>query len=116
MRFRLRTLMIVIVFAGAAFARIAYLKRMADFHSQKLAQQIASIAAHTRYSEDFVFTSVRDMVSQRPAAVAQGINQDPEHPRISEDLRMAYLHQIMTLRYQHSIYRPWQPVSETIEP
>src|SRR5262245_33879044 len=43
MRYRLRTLLILMAVAGAVFARVAYLKQWRDFHKREVAKLVESI-------------------------------------------------------------------------
>jgi hypothetical protein len=128
MRYRLRTLMIVMVVCGLVFARVAYLKQMAIYHRQKAAALIPRLAASERYT----ISEAQDAVAFLAAGASRikprvGVNYEGRYVNLESDAGRAHLvlvesnaddwqtvvtHEIMAQRYDHAVMRPWTLVSE----
>jgi hypothetical protein len=61
MRYRLRTLLILMAIVGLPLARIGYLKRIADFHRREVARIGRSISVAEREDEGHVAASIKEL-------------------------------------------------------
>jgi hypothetical protein len=57
MRYRLRTLMMLLAMSGVVLARVAYLKRCRDWHREEVARIIAAIAVSDGGDNKIAFRS-----------------------------------------------------------
>jgi len=109
MRFRLRTLMIVLAAGGVLFARVGYLKRMAAFHRREASARIARIANNCDLSVAEVAKTVRENVDEKAREWSDVRHSSRDG--LGTDLNAsAYFHEAMADRYERACYRPWQPV------
>jgi hypothetical protein len=110
LRYRLRTLMIVLALCGAIFARIGYIKRMAEFHRREATAGFSRLAREFGESPEQIVPmqvqAVRDC--EGDPSTWQLIRESPSYYYVS-----ACYHQILADRYERAIYRPWQIVSQT---
>jgi hypothetical protein len=131
MRYRLRTLLIVVTLASIPLARIAYLKRMAAMNRQSAEQYIEAIAGFQQNSHDDVRASVELAVSHREiprlliskdrsvklqfSAHDGGISVINLDGATMENWGKAIAHTIVADRYERAVYQPWTRVEETVE-
>src|SRR5262245_48936440 len=124
MRYKLRTLLILLALAGMVLARIAYLKRCRDFHQQEVGRLIAAIC-EAEGADDKVADSVGDLAQ---AGTTVGTGSDATGTKVGlhnaqfvrwikdsstiELWKNAIHHQVLADRYGAAIYRPWTFVSE----
>jgi len=109
MRFRLRTLMIVLAIAGLLFARIGYLKRMATFHRGEASSRITQIAKNCDLNVTEVAKTVRKNVSEQERDWGD-VRQSSKDGQGSDLNASAYFHEMMAERYERAILQPWQSV------
>jgi hypothetical protein len=110
MRYRLRTLLILIAIGGTLFARIGYLKRWVDFHRREAAIRITQIAKNCDRNSTEIAKALHDNVIEqsRDWSDVRASSKDGQ----GQDLNAsAYYHEAMASRYERAIYRPWQSVS-----
>jgi len=130
-RFHLRTLLIVVPIVSLPLARIAYLKRMRDFHRGEVAR-LAPIIATTederlfrvaesitalangatgreRYTKQVKVGKNRLIFAKEQGAVFATVEPVPL-------LNTAVRHQIMANRFDRAMYRPWTSVSDSSTP
>jgi hypothetical protein len=121
-RFKLRTLLIVLAIAGMVFARIAYLKRLGDFHHREVHRLIQAITK-AEGGDNRIANSLNDFAI---AGETIGTVSDSTRTKIGihnshfvrwvkdessvELWRSAIYHQILANRYQAAMYRPWTVV------
>jgi hypothetical protein len=132
MRYRLRTLLILMAVAGLLFARIGYLKRMANSHRQAAANLIPGIATAERDSALGVESSVRHLASG--SAMLRTILSDlplgqvivlengagngvtiQNHAALS-NWRDAVRNSVLAAQYDRAVYRPWLLASDMAAP
>jgi hypothetical protein len=130
MRFRLRTLLIVMAIAGLACARVGHLKRMAADHRHAVAHLIPAIARAERDSKRGVESAVRHLatnsvlktiVSDLPLGTViilengAGNGVVIQNNSALSNWRNAVHHSVLAAQYERAVYRPWMLVSETAE-
>jgi len=119
MRYRLRTLLIVLAVICVILARIAYVKEQRDFHRhevQKLVSQLASIPGSE--AERVLARQVHEIAASGPAARGSWIGSSglpgecgsPEYESTITAWYMVRQHEILVSRYDHALYRPWMRV------
>jgi hypothetical protein len=130
MRFRLRTLLILMAVAGLLFTRIGYLKRMADFHRREVARIGGSISVAEREDEGQVAASIKELAEGDTELVVGTMTDSLWMGRVgvydkdmtgrlvkdaatAESWREAAVHQVIANRYDRACYRPWMTVSES---
>jgi hypothetical protein len=128
MRYRLRTLLIVLAIVGVVFARIGYLKRMGDYHQQEAARLLTIIASAQGEDQKKVADSIRNLASvgKIPGrgygsnGVVVLITGKKLNNHLAKDAATADVwdlcvcHQVLADRYDHAVYRPWRQVLDTI--
>ncbi|HEY2415563.1 MAG TPA: hypothetical protein VGI40_25195 [Pirellulaceae bacterium] len=114
MRYRLRTLLIVIAVLAAVLARVAYLKRQRDFHRQEANRLATQIATFQNYDVRDIREKVRHIGTFGPTARGSTIGADlpgkygsPEYEDTLTNWHLAHEHEILANRYSRAIYRPW---------
>lgn len=113
MRYRLRTLLIVLAICGVVFARIGYLKRQAGFHRREAMARLTWIANRNHTHREMFATPVRQDEVDNPE-IWRAIRANPPMDEAGSPYYVsAYYHLIMAHRYERAIYRPWQIVSQT---
>lgn len=138
MRFRLRTLMILMAVAGAVFARVAYLKQWRDFHKREVAKLVESIRiAEGEHKQIADFVNDLAMAGRRIAwgrdltqtkvLISNGkfvrwikdctTTVEIDSTTLEKDFAAfeiwenAIHHQALANRYDEAMYRPWRQVS-----
>lgn len=108
MRFRLRTLLIVLAAIAALLARIGYSQRMAAYHRREASSQIEKLASVMKRST--VLANVQ-------LDIAEGLAWDRirllRDGSFRDSWAAAYYHTIMARRYKNTVCRPWRFVSHT---
>jgi len=120
MRYRLRTLLIVVTLLCVVTARVTLLKRRADFHQRETARLISRIATTEREREQKIENAIHRLAQIGPAARELVISENGASATVSRiewdnnlnDWQMATSHQIIANRYERAIYRPWVFVSD----
>ena len=121
MRYRLRTLLILLTFLGVLFARIGYLKRMASFHRQLVEGRIAKTADRAAThphnvsigaDRKLIEITLREEINRDPASRWKQIREASKTGAKRDAFTDLYLHQVMADRYERAIYTPWRLVSE----
>jgi hypothetical protein len=131
MRYRLRTLLIVVTLVSIPLARIACLKRMAAMNRRSAEQYIEAIAGFQQNSHDDVQAAVELAVSHGEvprlsipknrfvklefSARNGGIGVINLDEAAMENWGKAIAHTIVADRYERAVYRPWTRVKETVE-
>ena len=77
MRYRLRTLLIVISLLAAVLARVAYLKRQQDFHRHEVKRLVTQLAAFHHYDWREIEQSISDAGAEGPFARGSWIGGYP---------------------------------------
>ncbi len=132
MRFRLRTLLILMALAGLVFARMGHLRQKAIAHRHAAANLIPVIATAEKENARSIESSVQHLASG--SALLRTIVFDlplgqvivlengagngvtiQNHPALS-NWRDAVRHSVLAAQYERAIYRPWMIVSETAAP
>src|SRR5882724_428396 len=114
MRYRLRTLLIVVSVFAVLLARVAYLKRQRDLHRREVQRLATQLTAFHNYNWRELEKRVGDLAAAGPIAPRSYIGADlsVEYGSVErEDLltnwHLAHQHQILANRYSRAIYRPW---------
>jgi hypothetical protein len=117
MRFRLRTLLIVIAVLAAVLARLAYLKRQRDFHRQEVNRLVTQLAAFHHYDWREIERRVRDIAADGPNVRGSWVGADlpreygrAEYEDWLTNWHLARQHEILANRFSRAIYRPWAMV------
>src|SRR5262245_12092456 len=110
MRYRLRTLLIVLTILGALFARIGYLKHKAQFHRQKVSNLVSRmLGAKENIARGITSDVIEHAVSveRSDPALWKRIREAQKQDTLRNEafLYMIY-HQIMADRYGRAVYRP----------
>src|SRR5262245_7417629 len=136
MRYRLRTLLILMTVAGAVFARVAYLKQWRDFHKREVAKLVESIRI-AEGEDRQIADSVNDFamagraigwgrdITQTKVLISNGkfvrwikdSTTAEKNTATVEIWEKAIHHQTLVNRYDEAMYRPWtqiNPHSETV--
>jgi hypothetical protein len=131
LRFRLRTLLILMAVAEVVFARIAYLKQWRDFHKREVAKLVESIRIAEGEDRQIADSVINDFaMAGRPIGWGNdltqtkvGITNGPlvrwikDSTTLEKDFatfeiwRKAIHHQALANRYDEAMYRPWRQVS-----
>jgi len=113
MRYRLRTLLIVVSLLAAVLARVAYLKRQHDFHRQEVQRLVTQLATFHHYDWYEMERRVSDMAAEGPMAPRSYIGAELPREYGSSDFKdmltnwhLARQHQILANRYSRAIYHP----------
>ena len=130
MRFRLRTLLIVVTLFGVSFARVAYLKQSAIFHRQKAAVLVPRLAASERLTTvetqgaiEFLASGAsrlwpRVVVNHDGRTVILESNGGRGHvvqvEANSADWKVAVAHEIIAQRFERAALRPWNLVQDSV--
>ncbi len=122
MRFRLRTLMVVVTLCSVPLGWIAWLRQAAAFHrgeSERFAAIIQSaetpdsgdprgriqlLAANASVTKCVV---VRQDDGEIVGFLKNGRTTTYAHPTVTSAWRPAVYHSIMAARYEQAVYRPW---------
>jgi hypothetical protein len=127
MRYRLRTLLIVLAVASVVFARIAYLKQKRDFHAMEVAKLVEAIRV-VEGDDGQIMESIRQL-AETDTEVEKGT--DPSRTKVGvynglsvrwikesefETWKKAIRQQAIANRFQRAMYRPWTTVSEELGP
>ncbi|HEY2414146.1 MAG TPA: hypothetical protein VGI40_18015 [Pirellulaceae bacterium] len=125
MRYRLRTLLILITVAAIVCARIAYLRQRSAMHRQAATQILTRI---NQMSEAQARNALRrllaggipiktiEVTSMETAVTAlenqSGTGQIVEVDRTA-DWQRALHHEALAIRYERAAYRPWLVIDES---
>jgi len=128
MRYRLRTLLIVVTLFCVVTARVGYLRHRADFHNQEAARFISQIAkTENEHRQNIEYATLRlaefGLASDGQPQYVQRelfVNENGASSRVSEsewesnlrDWHSATYHQILADRYGRAVYRPWTFVND----
>jgi len=120
MRYRLRTLLIVVTLFCVVTARVAYLRHHADFHKREAARFISRIATTEREREQKIEHAIHRLAQVGPAARELVISENGASAALGRveweknlaDWHTATCHQILADRYDRAAYRPWTFVSD----
>jgi hypothetical protein len=127
MRYRLRTLLIVLTAAGVLLARIAYLKQERDWHAREVARLVGMIriaeGEDRQIMNSILQLAEADTDIQKgtdPARTkvgvynSQGVRwiEDSAFPAWKEAIRQ----QAIANRFERAMYRPWTIVSTKLGP
>ena len=131
MRYRLRTLLVVVAMAGLLFARIGYLKRKAEFHRQACEDFVRGIAAVETASEKEIEESVGRLaaghkeVETRRLRIAGGPRQSItvlesrvgygiviRNNQMADDWHRAIYHRVLAEKYDQALFSPWRMIVE----
>jgi hypothetical protein len=117
MRFRLRTLLIVVSILAAVLARVAYLKRQRDFHRQEVHRLVTQLASTPGSEGERVLArQVHELAAFGPAArgswigsgaLPPGQDGSSEYESTMTAWHEAKQHELLANRYSRAIYRPW---------
>ena len=116
MRFRLRTLMIVVTAFGIFLGWAAYVRQMERYHSEQADSLIALIA------EAFHIGGVRETIERMAldTAISTGLNnktaagfQKPLSPD-TDAFASAIYHQRMAAIYHKAMFRPWAVLAKPL--
>jgi hypothetical protein len=108
MRFRLRTLMILLTMACVYLAWAAYCRRMAASYREHSSQLIPQIAKRNGYQNKDVENSMSDLFSNRQYQADQ--MNDPEFVRewgFDTDYATAVVNEIKARKYDRAAWYPW---------
>ena len=128
MRYRLRTLLIVVTLLCGLAARVAYLRYHADFHKREVARLVSQIAkTENEPRQNIEYAALRlaefGLASDGQPQYVQRelfINENGASSRVSQsewennlrDWHSATYHQILADRYSRAVYRPWTFVTD----
>jgi hypothetical protein len=132
MRYRLRTLLILMAIAGLLFARVAYLKRMGDVHRREIARLLPNIVAAEGENHETIAASIDQLAAGDTALVVGNLEVGPAQPRVgvydkdmtgrlvkdeatADAWREVVRHQVIANRYDRAMVRPWTVVSEATD-
>jgi len=118
MRFRLRTLLIVITVGAMLFARVGYLKQKARFHRREALQIALGIATVENDSVADVARAMRLLAEGRPApntklgsgssaVFGYGLHVRSVAGETAFDWRRAIWHSKMAYEYDQDVFRLW---------
>jgi hypothetical protein len=114
MRYRLRTLLIVISVLAIVLARVAYLKRHRDFHRQEVQRLVTQLVTFHKYDWREIERRVSDMAAEGPNEHGSEIGAElpweygvSEYEDMLANWKLSRQHQILANRYSRAIYRPW---------
>jgi hypothetical protein len=118
MRYRLRTLLIVVTVLAAVLARIAYLKRQRDFHRREVNRVVTQLATFHHYGGREIERRVSEIAAKEgPNTRGIAIYADmpweyssSEYDDMFTNWHLARQHQILANRYNQAIYCPWELV------
>jgi hypothetical protein len=113
MRYRLRTLLILLALVAVVFARIAYLKQKGEFHRREASLHIARLASMGTPRSDIERTVAYDIA--QPELWQRAIRR-PLDGAPFDDWELTYFHEIMAQRYEQGVYCPWRLVSVIEKP
>jgi hypothetical protein len=131
MRYRLRTLLVVLAIAGLLFARVGYLKRRAEFHRQAGEDFVRGIAAAEWASEREIEECIGRLAAghsgleTRRLRVEGGGRQGVtvvesrigygiviRNNQMADDWHKAIYHRVMAEKYEQACFYPWQMLVE----
>jgi hypothetical protein len=128
MRYRLRTLLIVIAIFAIVFARVAYLKQSAAAHRRQAGMLVQRLAENERYSPEEVrhhaafFIQDTNRITHRVLVNHAGrfihLDSDSGRGQIvqfaanTRDWKQLYAHEIIARRFDHAVFRPWTLVQD----
>jgi len=132
MRFRLRTLMILLGMAGVLFARVAYLKRLGDVHRREIDRLVPSILTAEGENREMIAAAIDQLAAGDTALVVGNVVTWPSQTRVGvydKDMtgrlvrdeatadvwREVVRHEVIANRYDRTMYRPWSMVSEATD-
>jgi hypothetical protein len=129
MRFRLRTLLILIVFAGLVFARMGHFRQKAIAHRHAAANLVPVIATAEKENTRNIESSVQHLASGsatlktiiarvqfREVIVLEngaGNGLVIQNNAALSNWRDAVRHSALAAQYERAVYRPWMIVSES---
>jgi hypothetical protein len=131
MRYRLRTLLILMAFAGLVFARMGDLRKKAIAHRLAAANLIPAIATAEKERAQSVESSVQHLArspklktivskfhSREVIVLENGAGNGMliQNNAALSNWRDAIRHSVLASEYERAVYRPWIIVSETAEP
>jgi hypothetical protein len=129
MRYRLRTLLILMTFAGLVFARMGHFRQQGIAHRRAAANLIPVIATAEKENARRIESSVQHLASGSASlrtiifdlplgqiivlenGAGNGVTIQ-SHPALS-NWRNAVRHSVLAAQYDRAVYRPWMIVSET---
>jgi hypothetical protein len=116
MRFRLRTLMIVLALLAGLFARIGYLKSRAAFHRRQVSSTISRLVTRPLEMQSGITQAVMNRAigdaTLDNASVWKQIRVAQAVGFKGKDEAKLFFHEIMADRYERAAYRPWRLVPE----
>lgn len=114
MRYRLRTLLIVVTVFSLVLARVSYLKHQRDYHRREVQKLIAQLSALGNYDQREMEWQVHSAAAAGPSARGSWVGGDlpgqygsPEYENTLTAWHVASQHEILANRYSRAIYRPW---------
>lgn len=131
MRYRLRTLLILMAIIGLALSRISHLKQKRNSHRQEVAKLVNEISTSERKSKKHIEDSIqkhatgdttlffpRGTPERLPVYVIDNRNMAilAKDAATAELWSAAVFQQVLANRYDRAIFRPWLPVSEERAP
>jgi len=129
MRFRLRTLLILVAAVSVPFAWLAWLKQNANFHRRECAKLVGSVATTTGRSAEAIQMEMA-VLAQCPPVVTRWVRavdadgtqwtifRNGGHTWLGKgkvnvhEFATAVYHSILAQRYTSAQFRPWILVSE----
>jgi hypothetical protein len=121
MRYRLRTLLIVIAVCGLVLARCHYLKRKAEYHRQRASHLIISYIAKVEdgkgCTRESIELAMKEVIELCPDEAAEAAAQSPTGDDWGYGaFGSAIKHEMIARRYDSAVFRPWIVVSEHFDP
>jgi hypothetical protein len=116
MRYRLRTLLILLTLLAGLFARIGYLKNRAGYHRRQVSSTISRLITHpvnveNGITEEVMNRAIRNATLDK-ASVWKQIRGAQAVGFKGKDEAKLFFHEIMADRYERAVYRPWRLVPE----
>src|SRR3989442_5585305 len=112
MRFRLRTLLILVTVACMYLAWAGYCRRMAVFHREQSSQLISQFAKREGWTRERVENRISDLFKLLPTEAAQIGNPEFVSEERWEPLyASAAAQEGKARKYERAVWRPWELIS-----
>ncbi len=138
MRYRLRTLLIVVAIIGGPLARLAYLQQMARVHRHSVEALVPILCVSDRATPDEIHHYVSHMASGAPSRIksqmvghpyvigigsteAINLHSDAGRDHLILDQstlpewKQAFAHEIIARRFDRAFFHPWQTVDADVD-